>query len=125
MYLIKQANSVYYTRICCPKALVRLGYPFDIKACLLTKDRHTASLRNLHISALIKQLLHEQLPRINDSPLPFRQFNSGLDSRVENVRQNGYFSGRKSVNVAYQKQYSLYTPLIFNISLIIHFAESW
>ncbi|MFH0257072.1 site-specific integrase [Vibrio rumoiensis] len=88
MYLIKQANSVYYTRICCPKALVRLGYPFDIKVSLLTKDRHTASLRNLHISALIKQLLHEQLPRINASPLSFRQFKRGLDSRVDNVRQN-------------------------------------
>lgn len=65
MYLVKQSNVVYYSRVCYPQALINIGYPFDIKVSLLTKDRATAVLRNLHISAIIKQPLSDESPLIN------------------------------------------------------------
>lgn len=96
MYLLKQSNSVYYLRVCSPKLLLDIGYPFDIKVSLLTKDRATATatatalLRNLHVSAIIKQSLLEQDPLIVQNPLLFHQFKRGFNIHVEQLRQNAF-----------------------------------
>ncbi|MGR5459163.1 hypothetical protein [Vibrio sp. PNB22_1_1] len=37
MYLYKNRNSIYYGRICSPKRLVALGFPFDVKFSLKPK----------------------------------------------------------------------------------------
>ncbi|WP_153446719.1 hypothetical protein [Vibrio algicola] len=97
MYLLKQANSVYYSHVCCPKALHKFGYPFDIKVSLLTKDRATALLRNLHISATIKQFLFNELPSNKSKLLPFRQFKQALDQAIDTVRRNSFTTINYSV----------------------------
>ncbi|MFS1983421.1 tyrosine-type recombinase/integrase [Vibrio breoganii] len=57
MYLYKHSNSVYYTRICSPKKLVKLGFPFDFKISLRTKDRPEALRRNLTTAPIVVQSL--------------------------------------------------------------------
>lgn len=57
MYLYKHPNSVYYTRICTPKKLVKLGFPFDFKISLRTKHRPDALRRNLIVAPIVIQSL--------------------------------------------------------------------
>ncbi len=57
MYLYKHPNSVYYTRICTPKKLVKLGFPFDFKISLRTKKRRDALRRNLVVAPIVIQSL--------------------------------------------------------------------
>lgn len=57
MYLYKHPNSVYYTRICTPKKLVQLGFPFDFKISLRTKNRPDAVRRNLIFAPIVIQSL--------------------------------------------------------------------
>ncbi|MGR5414706.1 tyrosine-type recombinase/integrase [Vibrio astriarenae] len=58
MYLLKSPSGTYYTRLCLPKALKIRGFPFDIKASLLTKDRHIANYRNALIVAKLHPIVH-------------------------------------------------------------------
>ncbi|GEA62548.1 tyrosine-type recombinase/integrase [Vibrio comitans] len=57
MYVYKHPNSVYYTRICTPKKLVKLGFPFDFKISLRTKNRPVALRRNLVVAPIVIQSL--------------------------------------------------------------------
>lgn len=57
MYLLKIASGTYYTRICLPKSLRDVGYPFDIKFSLLTKSRSIAIERNCYATIKLKQLI--------------------------------------------------------------------
>jgi len=90
LYLIKLANSVYYTRVCFPKTFVESGYPFDIKVSLLTKDRATATLRNLQISAIIKEAILVEKRSNPINPRSFRQFKEKLDSAIFNTRKHHF-----------------------------------
>lgn len=116
MYLVKQSNAVYYSRMCYPQALINIGYPFDIKVSLLTKDRATAVLRNLHISAIIKQSLFDESPLINPNPLLFRQFKRDLDQRLDHTRRNVFKTC----------EYILFHPLTFNLmsNLLVSYHKS-
>ncbi|MGR5069370.1 tyrosine-type recombinase/integrase [Vibrio alfacsensis] len=58
MYLFKSPSGTYYTRLCLPKALKIRGFPFDIKASLLTKERHIANYRNALIVAKLHPIVH-------------------------------------------------------------------
>jgi len=57
MYLFRAPTCTYYTRICLPKNLRDLGFPFDLKVSLLTKHRSLASERNLSVAAKLKSLI--------------------------------------------------------------------
>nr|WP_237583199.1 hypothetical protein [Photobacterium halotolerans] len=53
MYLYKNHYSVYYGRVCAPKRLVALGFPFDFKFSLETKERAIAVRRSQPIISAI------------------------------------------------------------------------
>ncbi|CAE6939380.1 Belongs to the 'phage' integrase family [Vibrio sp. B1FLJ16] len=57
MYLYKNHYSVYYGRVCAPKRLVALGFPFDFKFSLETKERAIAVRRSQPIISAILQSL--------------------------------------------------------------------
>ncbi len=57
MYLYRNHYSVYYGRVCAPKRLVALGFPFDFKFSLETKERAIAVRRSQPIISAILQSL--------------------------------------------------------------------
>lgn len=62
---------MYYTRICTPKKLVKLGFPFDFKISLRTKNRPDALRRNLIIVPIVSQSLDKwvEIAAINDDTI--------------------------------------------------------
>lgn len=62
MYLTRDRNSTYYTRIPLPKALRDEGYPNCLRFSLCTKDRRAASQRNLATAYVLKQLIGHHHP---------------------------------------------------------------
>ncbi|MFL0932941.1 tyrosine-type recombinase/integrase [Vibrio parahaemolyticus] len=81
MYLLKSPSGTYYTRLCLPKSLKIRGFPFDIKASLLTKERHIANYRN----ALIVAKLH---PIVHNTPdaTSLGEFNRQVSDIIDEVR---------------------------------------
>ncbi|CAH8215217.1 hypothetical protein VAE308_1150027 [Vibrio aestuarianus] len=82
MYLYKHPNSVYYTRICTPKKLVALGFPFDFKISLRTKERSEALRRNLVTAPIVIQSLDSVLLGTEISKDCLRQFKSDLNKLI-------------------------------------------
>ncbi|CAH8188883.1 hypothetical protein VAE063_1000079 [Vibrio aestuarianus] len=82
MYLYKHPNSVYYTRICPPKKLVALGFPFDFKISLRTKERSEALRRNLVTAPIVIQSLDSVLLGTEISKDCLRQFKSDLNKLI-------------------------------------------
>ncbi|MGI1986017.1 hypothetical protein [Shewanella glacialipiscicola] len=68
MYLYRAPNNVYFTRICLAKSLRDIGYPFDVKVSLLTRDRSEAVIRNIDVAGTLKKLIKsiDEHTRIND-----------------------------------------------------------
>lgn len=58
MYLYKSQQGVYYVRVCTPKLLKDLGFPFDHKISLRTKDRRTAKIIGLRLVSAIHNAFH-------------------------------------------------------------------
>lgn len=81
MYCYKSNTGVYYSRICTPKNLISLGYPFDFKVSLLTKDQRVASLRNVQLVAAIKALL------LRTPPQPYEHFRNEFENVVQQLRE--------------------------------------
>ena len=83
MYLTRDRNSMYYTRIPLPKTLRDAGYPACLRFSLHTKDRRTASQRNLATAYSLKQEIDQHVP--DDGP------DALLDSasnRIQALRRN-------------------------------------
>ncbi len=59
---------MYFTRICLAKSLRDIGYPFDVKVSLLTRDRSEAVIRNIDVAGTLKKLIKsiDEHTRIND-----------------------------------------------------------
>ena len=87
MYLIKDRNNTYYTRIPLPKSLRDSGYPFSVKISLNTKVRSTAVDRNLSTSLFIRRLL----PYVS-SKAPVNQFSTWFQGKVAEFREHGFNS---------------------------------
>ncbi|MCU8024624.1 hypothetical protein L5L55_00005, partial [Shewanella glacialipiscicola] len=68
MYLYRAPNNVYFTRICLAKSLRDIGFPFDVKVSLLTRDRSEAVIRNIDVAGTLKKLIKsiDEHTRIND-----------------------------------------------------------
>ncbi|MGR5302499.1 tyrosine-type recombinase/integrase [Vibrio alfacsensis] len=83
MYLYKNRYSVYYGRICSPKRLVALGFPFDFKFSLETKDRNIA-VRRCHpiVSAILHSLDNFQPDREN-----VREARTKITSLIHSLKQ--------------------------------------
>ena len=49
---------MYFTRICLAKSLRDIGYPFDVKVSLLTRERSEAVIRNIDVAVTLKNCLN-------------------------------------------------------------------
>ncbi|GAL09323.1 integrase [Vibrio astriarenae] len=85
MYLYKHPNSVYYTRICTPKKLVKLGFPFDFKISLRTKSRPIGLRRNLLIAPVVVQSLDKWLGINEFTPSTINDCKKSLAESIEAV----------------------------------------
>lgn len=56
-YLLRNRNGNYYSRVPFPLELKQLGFPYEVRISLLTKDRAIASFRNLMAAHSIKSLI--------------------------------------------------------------------
>ncbi|MEZ8383038.1 DUF6538 domain-containing protein, partial [Vibrio splendidus] len=54
MYIQKSPHGVYYARICTPAQLKALGFPFDLKISLRTKDPKLAKVIGLSLVSAVK-----------------------------------------------------------------------
>ncbi len=57
MFISRDRNGTYYTRITLPKTLRDVGFPFSIRSSLATKCRQTAIDKNLSLAAFIRQAI--------------------------------------------------------------------
>ncbi|PMJ78287.1 site-specific integrase [Vibrio splendidus] len=55
MYIQKSPHGVYYARICTPAQLKALGFPFDLKISLRTKDPKLAKVIGLSLVSAVKE----------------------------------------------------------------------
>lgn len=85
MYLQKDRNCTFYTRVSLPIALSARGLPRSIRLSLRTKDRKEAINRNLSTAHFLRSL-------IMAIPTNFtrHQFNVWLTSQIVEFRNNGY-----------------------------------
>ncbi|OBT12740.1 hypothetical protein A9264_15910 [Vibrio sp. UCD-FRSSP16_10] len=82
MYLFKSRHSVYFIRVCTPKALTEQGFPFDFKFSLQTKSRSIAIRRSAPILSHVLQSL-DKIDITRDSPATFK---SEITSSVQIFR---------------------------------------
>ncbi|MBA6397148.1 site-specific integrase [Colwellia sp. BRX10-4] len=71
MYLTKNRNGTYYTRISLPKSLRDDGFPFSVRTSLQTKVRSTAINRNLSASLFIRQLIDSNDQHFNSKTFKY------------------------------------------------------
>ncbi|RTR37534.1 site-specific integrase [Shewanella canadensis] len=81
MHLFRAPNCTYYTRICYPKSLRDMGFPFDVKISLLTKTRAIAKKRNLRVILAVNQAMDS----ITTETVP-GEFKSSLNKQIDAVR---------------------------------------
>ncbi|EHY8549380.1 TPA: tyrosine-type recombinase/integrase [Vibrio parahaemolyticus] len=82
MYLFRQPNSVYYTRVAIPTSLQKNGFPKEIRLSLVTRDRREAYKRNLDQTKVIFKLF--ELAQIKS--LPFPDFKEKLNAEINKLR---------------------------------------
>ena len=97
MYLYKSPQSVYYIRICTPKHLKALGYPFDFKISLLTKTKKQAQVDGFKLVSAIKFAM-------NTAPaLSFDDFKSNLTHLLDAHRNQNIDTPQASHCVSAKK----------------------
>ncbi|HDM8161090.1 TPA: tyrosine-type recombinase/integrase [Vibrio harveyi] len=82
MYLFRQPNSVYYTRVAIPTSLQKNGFPKEIRLSLVTRDRRMAYKRNLDQTKVIFELFE----LAQTKSLPFPDFKQKLNTEVNKLR---------------------------------------
>ncbi|EGR2555267.1 integrase [Vibrio alginolyticus] len=82
MYLFRQPNSVYYTRVAIPTSLQKNGFPKEIRLSLVTRDRRTAYKRNLDQTKVIFELFE----LAQTKSLPFPDFKQKLNAEINKLR---------------------------------------
>ncbi|EOA6546309.1 DUF6538 domain-containing protein [Vibrio vulnificus] len=82
MYLFRQSNSVYYTRVAIPTSLQKNGFPKEIRLSLVTRARRMAYKRNLDQTKIIFELF--ELAQIKS--LPFPNFKQKLNAEINKLR---------------------------------------
>ncbi|WCE28787.1 site-specific integrase [Vibrio sp. SCSIO 43137] len=90
----------------------------------MTKDRSTAVIRNLKISALIKEMILVEKQANRHFPKPFRHFKEHLESAIFEVRTNEFKTsdyeiasiGSKKTTQVVQKEIAHGTPLPSNVA---------
>ncbi|EPJ2791001.1 DUF6538 domain-containing protein [Vibrio parahaemolyticus] len=82
MYLFRQPNSVYYTRVAIPTSLQKNGFPKEIRLSLVTRDRRMAYKRNLDQTKVIFELFE----LAQTKSLPFPDFKQKLNADINKLR---------------------------------------
>ncbi len=82
MYLFRQPNSVYYTRVAIPTSLQKNGFPKEIRLSLATRDRRMAYKRNLDQTKVIFELFELAQTKF----LPFPDFKQKLNAEINKLR---------------------------------------
>lgn len=82
MYLFRQPNSVYYTRVAIPTSLQKNGFPKEIRLSLVTRDRRMAYKRNLDQTKVIFELFE----LAQTKSLPFLDFKQKLNAEINKLR---------------------------------------
>ncbi|MDE1209642.1 DUF6538 domain-containing protein [Vibrio aestuarianus] len=82
MYLFRQPNSVYYTRVAIPTSLQKNGFPKEIRLSLVTRDRRMAYKRNLEQTKVIFELFE----LAQTQSLPFPDFKQKLNAEINKLR---------------------------------------
>lgn len=85
MYLTKNRNSNYYTRISLPSRLKTLGYPSEIRFSLHTKDRSEAVDRSIMVLAIARPWISAQTA--SNAP---KQSTQALKSSISNLQQSHF-----------------------------------
>lgn len=83
MYMLRLPNSVYYTRVVTPNSLRALGYPKEIKLSLFTRNRKTATLRNIDHTKVIFTLFE----LAEDKALVYAEFKLKLAQGINALRE--------------------------------------
>ncbi|BBC41570.1 tyrosine recombinase XerC [Photobacterium damselae subsp. piscicida] len=89
MYLCKNRHSNYYSRICIPKHLRFLGFPFEIRFSLETKNRSEGLDRSLPIAMVARQWFKEMT---DTPPTSVQSALQQLRLSVSHIKHNGYTS---------------------------------
>ncbi|EGQ9060138.1 tyrosine-type recombinase/integrase [Vibrio parahaemolyticus] len=82
MYLFRQPNSVYYTRVATPTSLQKNGFPKEIRLSLVTRERRLAYKRNLDQTKVIFELFE----LAQTKSLPFPDFKQRLNAEINQLR---------------------------------------
>jgi integrase len=85
MYLSKNRNGTYYTRISLQKSLRDLGFPFSVRTSLNTKIRSQAIDRNLSTALFIRKLIDE-----NISELAVNTFTTWMQKNIQLFKNNEF-----------------------------------
>ncbi|WP_180772249.1 site-specific integrase [Vibrio parahaemolyticus] len=97
MYLTKNRNSNYYTRMSLPSRLKTLGYPSEIRFSLHTKDRSEAVDRSIMVLAIARPWISAQTA--SDAP---EQSTQALKSSIRNLQQSHFIA--RSTPIKLNKQ---------------------
>lgn len=82
MYLFRQPNCVYYTRVAIPTSLQKNGFPKEIRLSLVTRERRLAYKRNLDQTKVIFELFEWAQTK----SLPFPDFKQRLNAEINQLR---------------------------------------
>ncbi|EOG7786252.1 tyrosine-type recombinase/integrase [Vibrio fluvialis] len=82
MYLFRQPNCVYYTRVATPTSLQKNGFPKEIRLSLVTRERRLAYKRNLDQTKVIFELFE----LAQTKSLPFPDFKQRLNAEINQLR---------------------------------------
>lgn len=125
MYLFRQPNSVYYTRVAIPTSLQKNGFPKEIRLSLVTRDRRMAYKRNLDQTKVIFELFE----LAQTKSLSFPDFKQRLNAEINQLRNS--FNQRASdsdskcrlLSETYVPKTKKEAPLI-NADVLDRFIES-
>jgi integrase len=85
MYLSKNRNGTYYTRISLQKSLRDLGFPFSVRTSLNTKVRSQAINRNLSTALFIRKLINENISELAPST-----FTTWMQKKIQLFKKNNF-----------------------------------
>lgn len=86
MYISRNRNGNYYTRVCLPKTLKDAGFPNEVRFSLLTKNREQAIDRHLVVLGRVRAFISVQVKASNREEASL----SSLRRSVKSLQNNGF-----------------------------------
>ncbi|HAV1411532.1 tyrosine-type recombinase/integrase [Vibrio parahaemolyticus] len=125
MYLFRQSNGVYYTRIATPLSLQGNGFPKEIRLSLFTRERRLAYRRNIEQTKTIFELFDEA----KALPLTFERFKQLLNDEINQLRESFNHQATDHLSkcrpiTSTGKLQKVKTALVINSKTLDQFVES-